>query len=777
MILPNTNRAVAPSRTFGLSVFCAWTALVLGALVFSLYQQHRNTINQASIEAKTHLDLIIGYRTFIADLGGVYATTQRVAPNPYLKASNRDVLTGEGDSLTLINPAYMTRLIFESMKNHSGLPIINKLTSLKHLNPVNAPDAWERQSLLSFEKGRKEAREVKTINGEPYLRLMQPFVTDSTCLACHGAQGYKEGDVRGGISISVPLNSYYASEARTRNNLIMTNFLVWLAGCAGLFGFTRIRQKQERDIIEQRNFSANLIRNSATATFVLDKSHRIMLWNRACEALTGRRESEMIGTDNQWQPFYSQKRPTVADLLIDNDLDSLPRLYGKHSRSPLIPRGVQAEGWFNNLGGKSRYITFEAAPIFNQKGELIAAIESLQDVTEGKRLEEQLAQSRKLESIGRLAGGVSHDFNNILSAIIGFAHISLLKLPADDPVRGNIEQILRASERASALTQDLLSFSRKRVASLNPLNLNDLVKRVEKFLLRLIREDIEITTLCAEGDLTVLADGGQLDQVLMNLVTNARDAMPEGGRITVRTGSAYMDEASIEQQGHGKSGRYAFLLVSDTGEGMDAKTREMIFEPFFTTKESGKGTGLGLAMVYGIVKHHNGFIDVESEPGMGTTFRIYLPLIRGSAEEEQCEENTCIVRGGSETVLLAEDDAALRGLVSTMLADYGYRVIEAADGADAVAKFLEHQDQVRLLILDGIMPRMNGKEAYDEIRALNPSIKALFVSGYSDDILSKQGLLDPDVHFLLKPLDPSTLLRTIRDVLDAATAPASPPPA
>ena len=527
------------------------------------------------------------------------------------------------------------------------------------------------------------------------------------------------------------------------------------------------RKQAEAALLEAQQFSADLIRYSATAAFVLDRSHRIMLWNKACEELTGCPESEMIGTENQWKPFYGHKRSTVADVIIDNDLGRLPKLYENYSKSALNPQGIKGEGWYKNLGGKDRYIVFDASPIYSSSGELIAAIETIQDFTEGKRLEKQLLQSQKMEAIGILAGGVAHDFNNILSAIVGYSHLMLSKMPANDPLKENLKAILRASERATTLIQGLLSFSRKQVINPKHTGLNDIVLRFEEFLTRLIREDIKIITTCAGGDLTIFADRGQIEQLLMNLVTNARDAMPMGGTITIQTRSTNVDKQFIEERGYGKAGRYALLTISDTGEGIDSETKSKIFEPFFTTKEQGKGTGLGLSMVYGIVKQNNGYIDVDSEPGRGTTFEIFLPLLDGVAAEEQIATDDLPAKGGAETILIAEDNENIRELFSTILQHHGYRVVKAVDGEDAVIKFCENRDQVKLVLLDGIMPRKNGKEAYEEIRIINPFIKAIFVSGYAEDIISREGLLDQGINFIQKPVTPLALLNKVREVLDA----------
>ena len=416
--------------------------------------------------------------------------------------------------------------------------------------------------------------------------------------------------------------------------------------------------------------------------------------------------------------------------------------------------------------GKQRLIVWDNTALSSSEGNIIGTASIGVDITEHRKLEEHLRQSQKLEAIGELAGGVAHDFNNILSAIVGYAHLTLMKLPGDDLLRGNLQEILRASDRAVTLTQGLLAFSRKQVMNPKPVDLNDIVRAHEKLLARLIREDIDLSTSFAEHKLMIFADSVQIEQILMNLVTNARDAMSKGGHIIIRTQRTSLDGEFIMAHGYGEEGYYALLSVSDTGEGMDAETKERIFEPFFTTKELGKGTGLGLAMVYGIVKQHSGYITVDSESAMGTTFSIYLPLIKNVTAEERKTPEAVTAQGGTETILIAEDDAALRKLFSTILRHHGYQVIESVDGEDAVKRFTDNKGRVCLVIMDGIMPKKNGKEAYQEILAMTPAIKTIFLSGYAEDIISKEGLLDPGINFILKPVSPVALLNKVREVLD-----------
>jgi len=384
---------------------------------------------------------------------------------------------------------------------------------------------------------------------------------------------------------------------------------------------------------------------------------------------------------------------------------------------------------------------------------------------EKELLEEQLRNAQKMEAIGTLAGGIAHDFNNILTAIIGYGDILQMQIDKDNPLRDKVEQILDAAQRAANLTQGLLTFSRKQLIEPRPVNVNESVTSIQKLLARLIREDIEIRVSLAEEDLVVMANPGQIEQALMNLVTNARDAMPDGGVLRIATESVELPRNFFKARDHEMPARYALLSVADTGAGMDKKTREKIFEPFYTTKEVGKGTGLGLSMVYGIITQHEGYIDVSSRPGEGTTFRIYLRLIGPRVEEEK-SATLGPPKRGDESVLIAEDNESVRVLSKEILEGYGYDVIEAVDGDDAVRKYMENKDKIQILLLDVVMPKKNGKEAYEEIVKIKPDVKKLFMSGYTSDIIHEQGIIDEGIHIIYKPLSAEALLRKVRQVLD-----------
>jgi len=395
-----------------------------------------------------------------------------------------------------------------------------------------------------------------------------------------------------------------------------------------------------------------------------------------------------------------------------------------------------------------------------------ALLATFVDVTERKRLEDHLRQSQKMEAIGRLAGGVAHDFNNLLTVISGRAQIELLRPELSGPSRRNIDLIAEAASRASTLTKQLLAFSRKQVLQPRVLDVDIVVARMEPLLRRLIGEDIDLVTATEPGLGRVRADPGQLEQVVLNLAVNARDAMPQGGRLTIETANAELDEAYARQQADIHPGPYVILAASDTGVGMDAETRAHLFEPFFTTKGVGEGTGLGLATVYGIVKQSGGHITAYSEVGRGTTIKIYLPRVDAASEVRGAEPEPVVLRRGSETVLLVEDDEAVRELTCEVLEMHGYTVLAVADAGEAPRVLEGASRPIHLLVTDVVMPRLSGRDLTERLRSLRPGLKVLYISGYAGTAVVHHGVLDPGTPFLQKPFTPDALLRSVRKVLD-----------
>ena len=370
-----------------------------------------------------------------------------------------------------------------------------------------------------------------------------------------------------------------------------------------------------------------------------------------------------------------------------------------------------------------------------------------------------------MESVGTLAGGIAHDFNNVLTVIIGFGEMLKLRIASDPKAVSDLDEILSRRNGRRCSPGRLLTFARRQVVEPVNLDLNKVMTGLVKLIRKVTREDIEIKTFLAEGPVMIHADRGQVEQVLMNLSLNARDAMPEGGQLVIETGVTLLEEGYLKQYPYMTAGRYAVLSVSDTGIGMDEKTRERIFDPFFTTKGPDKGTGLGLAMVYGIVKQHNGFIHVYSEPGKGSRFRVYFHEVDAPADAKVIASKG-VTHGGDETILLAEDDESIRNLAEKILSSYGYKVLAARDGEEAVDIFRRHQKEIAVAVLDVVMPRKGGKQAYDEMAKTNPGLKVLFLSGYSANAIHESFVLLPGLSFLQKPFSPDAFARKVREVLD-----------
>lgn len=511
-----------------------------------------------------------------------------------------------------------------------------------------------------------------------------------------------------------------------------------------------LRESEEKFKKLAENFLERLIDTIPNPVFYKDVEGKYRGCNRAFEGYIGITKDKLIGKSD-----YDIAPKNLADIYFAKD------------KALLDNPGKQIyESQVQYADGTIHDVVFYRASFEKADSVLGGLVGVMLDITDRKRLEKQLQQSQKIEAVGHLAAGIAHDFNNILTAIIGYANLLQMKMKDDDPLKNSIDQILILTDRAESLTKNLLTFSRDQTVALEAIDMNEVVLNLEKFLARVIGENIEFKTEISERELPVMADSSQIEQVLMNLSTNARDSMPKGGLLKIKTEMIEMDREFLDKNGYGKEGIYALISISDTGMGMDDLIKESIFEPFFTTKEMGKGTGLGLSVVYGIIKQHNGYINVESEKGKGTTFRICLPLVKGRYGLGKPSKSAAQL-GGTETVLVAEDDNEVRSLIKKLLREYGYNVIEAFDGDNAVKKFFENKDSIDLILLDIIMPKKGGKDVYREIIASSPNVKAIFMSGYPSYIAFQfdKEALDNAV-FVSKPVVPTELLKKIKEVLN-----------
>jgi signal transduction histidine kinase/CheY-like chemotaxis protein len=533
-------------------------------------------------------------------------------------------------------------------------------------------------------------------------------------------------------------------------------------------------QVKEQELASLTRLQHGIIDFLPDATFVIDREHRVIAWNKAMAELSGVPEKDMLGKGDYAysMAFYSEKRPLLIDL-IELDLETVRQYYRnaeKRGASLVTEWGVSS-----TIHGTRRDLWIAASPLFDQDGSVIGAIESLRDVTDFKKadaerelLKDQLHHAQKLDSVGQLASGIAHEFNNILAAILGYAGILEMRLGSDSPNLAAVHRIISASEKAASLTHGMLAFSRKQVVVLEPISLNSFIYGMEEMLCRLAGENIQFDFYLDPQELTLNADHGQLQQIVLNLYNNARDAMPDGGRLKITTAGRQIAGNEENLPAGMPPGSYVQLTVADSGHGIPPEDMDLIFDPFFTTKEVGKGTGLGLSMVFGIVQQHEGFIKVTSTPGEGTSFSIYFPelthvSVRYSGNVSVAQNH---VERIYETIIVGEDNEDVRPMIVELLQDVGFKVLEARDGAEVVTFMENCGDTVDLLLLDVIMPRMNGYEALSYVRLRYPDLPCLFLSGYSDDIIKQKAKISGEFNYLSKPIMPNMLIEAVQAALD-----------
>ena len=746
--------------------FALWSLMVVGALIWGLQQQGHNILNESAVAARAAINKDLAFRRWGTLHGGVYVEpSEQTPPNPYLTVPNRDVVTTTGKVLTLMNPAYMLREMQQNFGDDYGTR--SSITSLKPLNPANAPDAWQAKALSFFEQGGTELMEVEFLNGNPYMRLMQPFTVDQGCLKCHAHQGYKLGDIRGGVSTSVPLAPFLGRARKSQTTLALSFGAIWLFGITGLLFFYR----RELKLDEENQHSAAALRASEerfrlaaeTANDLVyewDLQERVQ-WSGRIDEMLGYGEGEFPRTLNGW----------TAEL-HPQDCERVMTAIQAHLKED-VPYAVEYR--IRKKDGAYQWWSARGTAVRRPDGTPYRWIGTVTDISKDKlaeeerqKLESQLRQAQKMEAIGTLAGGIAHDFNNILSIIFGYSELAMGEKDPEK-CRQHLKELRKGAERAKELVSQILAFSRKTEQQKQPLQLSLIVKEALKLLRSSIPSTIEIRQNIASTG-KVLADSTQIHQVIMNLCTNAYHAMREtGGTLGV---SLEEIEIGPEDYVHANlsPGRYLRLTVSDTGCGIDPKIIEKIFEPYFTTKKLGEGTGMGLAVVHGIVKSHHGHITVYSEPGKGSSFHVYLPLTKEDAAVLPVEAGLEDLRGKGERILFIDDEESICKIAAAMLSMNGYQVAIFANGALALAEFEKEPARFDLVITDMTMPSMTGAELAQKILAMRPEIPVILCTGQSELINREKALAMGISDYLSKPILKEKLLVAARKALNSSSA-------
>ncbi|MCB2182389.1 MAG: PAS domain S-box protein [Desulfobulbaceae bacterium] len=580
----------------------------------------------------------------------------------------------------------------------------------------------------------------------------QNRLPDENCL-CRKA--YRNKSIQTGITHLPPLSTISAESSWETISIPQLDEQENVTGVLVVLRNITNRLQAEKQVNDLNRQNRLLLEAAGEGIYGVDLEGNTTFMNPAAVRMTGFSEEEMIGnhqhdllhhTKIDGSHYPSQECPVYASMKDKKTYTAMDELFWRKD-------------------GSSFPVEYVAAPVL-ENDEVIGAVVLFSDITERKTLESQLLHSQKMEAVGRLTGGISHDFNNLLTTILGYSEILLFqKENFTKDATEKIKMIHRAGKMAAALTRQLLAFSRKQVLEIQPINVCDILKKLANMLRRVIGEDIILELQYECPSCSILADTGQFEQIIMNIAINAKDAMPNGGRLNITTKIIEVTDEKLTDFADIKPGPYVYISISDSGEGMSKETMELIFEPFFTTKEKGKGTGLGLATVYGIINQHNGYITVNSSPGQGTTFQIYFPLAETQADQKIIPIST-ILPTGSETIMVVDDETDIRSFISDTLEPLGYTVLEAGNGDEALRSCQDHPLDIDLLITDVVMPGMSGKELAYRLMSLQPGIKTLFISGYPDEQLSDSNILKAGINFLPKPLTPQKVAKKVRKILN-----------
>jgi PAS domain S-box-containing protein len=876
-------------RTWCLSALVFWSLLVNGSLCLFIGNEWRSVrfIGREIGLAAIHKDSV--YQIWNAHFGGVYTpVSEENPPNPYLGHLPDQTIQGQdGTELTLINPAHMTRMVYEF--EEKLYDIRGRIVSLRPIHPNNSPDAWERAALLRFEEGVEDVVELMGRDSKTFIRVMAPIMVQKSCLKCHAEQGYQEGDIRGGVSITLPMERIVAMFRQHFQSSVLYHLLIYLIGLTGLgiFYFQTSRQLIKRALMEeqlssQEQYLRGIVDNISNGIAVYEPSaeghefrlksinpsglriakicpdqaigqraeeifpeyvesgllqvfQRVLRTGKAeylsvttCTEVEERNSSKKVNTPPCLE-YYVYKLPSGEIVAVyedvtlrkkareqllrktaewENTFDAIPDIITLQDKDMRIIRANQATFEFfrmspdkllgstchslfrnsetpcpgcpglrsmidfekhcNNIEHKalSKFFHVCAAPVMNSDNEFLYFVYIAHDITEKKKLEDELFQAQKMEAIGTLAGGIAHDFNNILAAILGYTELARMELPGDCNARSDLDQVLIAGNRATDLVKQILTFSRKSEHRKKPLRIALIVKEAVKMIRSSLPSSIDIQVNIDQDVGLVLADPTNIHQIVLNLCTNASHAIgSQQGRMDIILRQVKFTTKQVHEKHGVLPGTFVELTVKDNGSGMDENTLARIFDPYFTTKEQGAGTGLGLAVTHGVVEECRGFIEVESEVGKGSAFHVYLPVLLEENHAQEKEEPVQLAFG-TERILFVDDEPSIVHISLSILTGLGYNVVAESNSLDALEKFSKDPNSFDLVITDQTMPGLTGSELAKAMLALRPDLPVILCTGYTSAISEKEALSLGIRRYAVKPLNTVRISSLVREVLD-----------
>ncbi len=735
----------------GWTILCGYLYLQTNSIAY------KAEINTATKVAEDNINKDFLYRRWGASHGGVYVPiTKDNPPNPYLKdlVFERDIQTPSGRKLTLVNPAYMVRQVHEIGSTQYGLKA--HITSLKPLRPLNIPDKWEAAVLKSFEIYPKRVVALDSIEGEQYLRVMEPLITEKSCIKCHASQGYEIGDIRGGLSVSVPWKPHAESLDEQAKAHAYEFGGLWFLGMIFLIvSFVFIRKsalskaETDRIILTSQKKYYDLVESTPDLITIVDAEGRIVFVNHSAVTIFGLPPEECIGK-------------MAFDFIHPEDRQGTMNAFDTWLKSG--EEKFRFENRQIGVNNQEHLLTWVIIAERDDTNSVTGFVSTGRDITEYNAMADQLRHNEKMQAIGQLAGGVAHDFNNQLGGILNFAELAKNHMDKDSKTYTYMKKIISGVLHSAELTNQLLAFARKGKYVVRIVDVNAIINEVTSILTHSIDKKIKLLADLNSNPMTVSGDASQLQNAILNIALNARDAMSDGGLLSFSTKVVSVDEEYIQENNHTiKPDEYLQITIKDTGEGMKDEIQKRMFEPFFTTKEIGKGTGMGMASVYGTILNHSGAIEVDSTVGEGTTVTILLPFIAGTKEEQDS-----VIEQSSKSdsqILVVDDEEMLAMSMKMLLADEGYEAIGCGSGKEAIQIFAESWKDIDLVLLDVIMPDLNGLETYRALKEINPDVNVIVLSGYSITEGAKEIIDEGALGFLQKPVLSKDLFKKITEVL------------